>query len=1136
MESAALNPFPLLSLPDLVLQHVLTFLSLLERKAVRGSCRKLCKVASAAVRHFHVEKAPGDSYLEYLSLHDKFPNTQVVSLSDELVADRPFASLVTLTLCKLKNLICLLLLNTSMSLSAAGLAALSQCRHIKQLVLAAPFISKGPLMAANTQAISTILSQLPGLTHLLLLPNQQQDTGGGAAATAAAAVGLGQGQAAALNGRARDWQLNDAALRSLGALHGLVQLEFGCDPVGLSDLNSLLLLSNLRRLALRGLSLEAGERLGVLTGLPALRSLSLADGGIGEDSLVHVGRCSRLTRLELQGCPRLREVGLGHLTNLHSLSCFRAFTGHCSLIRLALACEATSDAGLAAVSSLTRLRELTLCGGPAVSPQRLISVVQHLPHLQLIAGLATLRQLQRTFIGLMSLKLLKALGAMPAGSEALAALQLSHMKNLSDESLAQLVASARGLALLGLQEPGRVTSQGFALLGAMHQLSILWVDCCKLSIPVLMALAIHPSLQMLEVHQSHPESETLGLKQLELLRRVKGPQLEVVLREGARSRQEVLMLPALQMLAGTAPGSSCSRNRDASSSSESACRSHGWESLGSEAAPAVAMPAAGSEWGFAAGYGSQELVLDHGLMVGGSGARLISAGSGLLAVDGLANAVQNHEHGWPNVAGVLKDRSGTQAPADWATTDAASSCDPNIRAMDSFLSSFLELGNAFIEKQVSKRAPGKSEVTYQPSKLEHLYGCALCNHSEVGCKACWDAPFATRPASRAKPEEYHWQRDLPDAPTFRPTTEEFSDPFAYLASIAPEASKAGIALIIPPASWQPPIQMLDQESGQLRKDFKETEQPKEAILNPAHLDAVATAAAATDGQFGYEHLEEPLSLFDFHRGVQGKFVPGTAAAAAGGAGGGGKSSREAAADWQEPDILEVEAEFWRIVEAANEQVEALYGQDVDTATYRSAFPTIRLCNLRAYTGHPWNINNLPQAPGSVLRFVREDVGGKPITGLMVPWLYVGSCFSAFCWHIEDHGLYSVNYNHMGAPKVWYGVPAMAAAALDAAMRDALPHLFEKDKLLLHKLITMLSPNQLRARGVPVCRAVQVPGSFIVTFPDAYHSGFNSGFNVAEAVNFAAPDWLPFGSSSVVRYRWVLLLLLLVPPLTAWHPC
>ena len=52
--------------------------------------------------------------------------------------------------------------------------------------------------------------------------------------------------------------------------------------------------------------------------------------------------------------------------------------------------------------------------------------------------------------------------------------------------------------------------------------------------------------------------------------------------------------------------------------------------------------------------------------------------------------------------------------------------------------------------------------------------------------------------------------------------------------------------------------------------------------------------------------------------------------------------------------------------------------------------------------------------GSVLRYL---VGEELITGVMVPWLYVGSCLSAFCWHVEDHALYSVNYLHMGAPKV-----------------------------------------------------------------------------------------------------------------------
>lgn len=70
---------------------------------------------------------------------------------------------------------------------------------------------------------------------------------------------------------------------------------------------------------------------------------------------------------------------------------------------------------------------------------------------------------------------------------------------------------------------------------------------------------------------------------------------------------------------------------------------------------------------------------------------------------------------------------------------------------------------------------------------------------------------------------------------------------------------------------------------------------------------------------------------------------------------------------------------------------------------------------RRYRFHRWNINNLPRSAGSVLRHV---IGDELITGVMVPWLYIGSALSAFCWHIEDHGFYSINYMHMGQPKVW----------------------------------------------------------------------------------------------------------------------
>ena len=53
--------------------------------------------------------------------------------------------------------------------------------------------------------------------------------------------------------------------------------------------------------------------------------------------------------------------------------------------------------------------------------------------------------------------------------------------------------------------------------------------------------------------------------------------------------------------------------------------------------------------------------------------------------------------------------------------------------------------------------------------------------------------------------------------------------------------------------------------------------------------------------------------------------------------------------------------------------------------------------------------------------------------------------------------------------------------------------------------------------MPVYRAAQHSGEFIVTFPRAYHAGFNCGFNCAEAVNVAPVDWLQHGQGVVELY-------------------
>lgn len=68
-------------------------------------------------------------------------------------------------------------------------------------------------------------------------------------------------------------------------------------------------------------------------------------------------------------------------------------------------------------------------------------------------------------------------------------------------------------------------------------------------------------------------------------------------------------------------------------------------------------------------------------------------------------------------------------------------------------------------------------------------------------------------------------------------------------------------------------------------------------------------------------------------------------------------------------------------------------------------PLLILC-LQDYARSGWNLNVMPVLEQSVLCHINAD-----ISGMKVPWLYVGMVFSAFCWHIEDHWSYSINYLH-----------------------------------------------------------------------------------------------------------------------------
>ncbi|KAE8659962.1 putative lysine-specific demethylase JMJ16 [Hibiscus syriacus] len=409
-----------------------------------------------------------------------------------------------------------------------------------------------------------------------------------------------------------------------------------------------------------------------------------------------------------------------------------------------------------------------------------------------------------------------------------------------------------------------------------------------------------------------------------------------------------------------------------------------------------------------------------------------------------------------------------------------------------------------------------------------IRGCPECNQCQK-VTARWHPEEACRPG-------------IVDAPVFYPTEKEFEDALKYIASIRPKAEQFGICRIVPPSSWKPPcplkenniwensrfatrVQRVDklQNRGSMRKLSKVTSNMRkrrrcmrmavDCGSDSENISLSSDAGFCEVERFGFEPGPEfTVDMFqkyanDFKAQYFRRKETDVDM----------KGKMSILPEHHEPSVENIEGEYWRIVEKATEEIEVLYGADLETGVFGSGFPNkssqVGFASSEKYIKSDWNLNNFPRLPGSVLSYESSD-----ISGVLVPWLYVGMCFSSFCWHVEDHHLYSLNYMHWGAPKVWYGVPGKDAPKLEENMKKHLPDLFDEQPDLLHKLVTQLSPAILKSEGVPVYRCVQNAGQFVLTFPRAYHAGFNCGFNCAEAVNVAPIDWLPHGQIAIELYR------------------
>ncbi|XP_076910985.1 lysine-specific demethylase JMJ13-like [Bidens hawaiensis] len=365
------------------------------------------------------------------------------------------------------------------------------------------------------------------------------------------------------------------------------------------------------------------------------------------------------------------------------------------------------------------------------------------------------------------------------------------------------------------------------------------------------------------------------------------------------------------------------------------------------------------------------------------------------------------------------------------------------------------------------------------SSGDALRGSASCGVRSLDGDVCVRDVTSKRTIEKFDATDLDWTDKMPECPVYYPSKEQFDDPLAYLQKIAPDASKYGICKIVSPLSASVPagLVLMKEKAG-----FRFTTRVQPLRLAEWNTDDKATFFMS-GRNYTFRDFEKMANKVFTRRYYSSGCLPASY----------------------------LEKEFWsEIASGKTESVE--YACDVDGSAFSSS-PTDELGNSK------WNLKKVARLSRSILRLLETT-----IPGVTEPMLYIGMLFSMFAWHVEDHYLYSINYHHCGAAKTWYGVPGHAALDFEKVVKQKVyNHGIMSTEgedgafdVLLGKT-TLFPPNILSQHGVPVYKAVQKPGEYVVTFPRAYHAGFSHGFSCGEAVNFAIGDWFPFGSLATRRY-------------------
>ncbi|XP_046847146.1 probable lysine-specific demethylase 4B isoform X2 [Xenia sp. Carnegie-2017] len=302
-------------------------------------------------------------------------------------------------------------------------------------------------------------------------------------------------------------------------------------------------------------------------------------------------------------------------------------------------------------------------------------------------------------------------------------------------------------------------------------------------------------------------------------------------------------------------------------------------------------------------------------------------------------------------------------------------------------------------------------------------------------------------------------REVDGVQVFEPSFEEFQDFSRCISEIERlGAARTGLAKVIPPKGWI------------ARKDY--------STINTGEFRIPAPISQVFQGRQGlyeqYNIVKKGTTVHEFE-----------------------KLARSERYEPPKGNHSDLERKYWKNITFRT----PLYGADVSGSIFDDDV-------------HAWNISNLPSILNNMLE--EEDVR---IPGVNTPYLYFGMWKSTFAWHTEDMDLFSINYIHYGAPKTWYVIPPEHGKRLERLAAGFFPESFASCSNFLRHKMTVISPQVLKKYSIPCSKVIHEAGQFMITFPFAYHCGFNHGFNCAESTNFAIESWIDYGKKAEQPEQW-----------------